>query len=167
MQVMNSNSKGLPGQALIPKVLVASVLMLIVAAGCTSAPSETPEKFVLNFIQKHIPMIDQSVADFYVKEEQAGIIDRVQMFIEKNKEKGMFESLSTASYDFSKIKVDVLDQKEEYIDDEGINFMKVSASGDYTKTSNGKTELLVEDEIIILESIKGAWKVTEKINPWK
>ncbi len=164
---MNSNAKGVSRQAVILKVLVTSVLMLIWFAGCTSAPSETPEKFVRDFIKKQIPMIDQSVADFYVKEEQAGIIERVQMFISKNKEKGVFESLSTASYDFSKIKVDILDEKEEYIDDEGIDFMKVSASGNYTKTTSGKSESLIEDEIIILESVGGTWKVTEKINPWK
>lgn len=164
---MYSNINGLPRQFLILKVLIASVLILIGAAGCTSAPSETPEKFVLDFIQKHIPLLDQSVADFYVKEEQAGVIDRVRKFIASMKEKGNFESLSTATYDFSKIKIDVLDQKEEYIDDEGVEFMKVAASGSYTKAINGQSESLNEDEIIILESVAGKWKVTEKINPWK
>lgn len=164
---MNSNVNSLSRQTLILKMLIASVLILIWAAGCTSAPSVTPEKFVLDFIQKHIPMIDLSVADFYVKEEQAGIIDRIKAYIASNKEKGIFESLSAATYDFSKINVEVLDQKEEYIDDEGVNFLKVAATGNYTKTSNGKTELLIEDEIIIMESVAGTWKVTEKINPWK
>jgi len=163
---MYSNSNGLPRQALILKMLIFSVLILI-WAGCTSAPSETPEKFVLNFLQKHIPLLDQSVADFYVKEEQAGIIDRVKNFIASTKEKGNFESLSTATYDFSKIKVDVLDQKEEYVNDEGVQFMKVAARGNYTKAINGKSESFNEDEIIILESVAGKWKVTEQINPWK
>jgi hypothetical protein len=135
--------------------------MLIIAAGCTSAPSETPEKFVLNFMQKHIPMIDISVADFYVKEEQNGIIERVKKLVSSSKES------SAATYDFSEIKVNVLDQKEEYVDDEAINFTKVAATGSYTKTVNGKSESVIEDEIIILESIAGAWKVTEEINPWK
>jgi hypothetical protein len=112
-------------------------------------------------------MIDLSVADFYVKEERAGVIDRVQQFIASNKEKGTFESLKSAIYDFSKIKVDVLGQKEEYIDDEGVQFMKVAAKGNYTKTINGKPESLIEDEIIILESVAGKWEVTEKMNPWK
>jgi hypothetical protein len=61
----------------------------------------------------------------------------------------------------------VLDQREEYVDDEAINFMKLAAKGSYTKTVDGKSESLVEDEIIILESVAGSWKVTEKINPWK
>jgi hypothetical protein len=163
---MNSNANGLYGQTLMLKMLIASVLMLIWAAGCTSAPSVTPEKFVLNFIQKHIPMIDLSVADFYVKEEQAGIIERVQASIASNKAKGIFGSLSATTYDFSKIKVDVLDQKEEYVDDEGVQFLKVAATGNYTKTANGKIESLIEDKIIIIESVAGTWKVTEKINPW-
>jgi hypothetical protein len=148
------------------KILITTVLMLILAAGCTSAPSETPEKVVLNFVQKHIPMIDLSVADFYVKAEQAGIIDRVKKFIASKKGKGDFESLSSATYDFSKIKVNVLDRKEEYIQDEEVDFIKLAASGNYTKTINGKSESLVEDEIIILESVAGQWKVTEKDNPW-
>lgn len=160
---MNSNTNGW----LVLKMLVASVLILIGAAGCTSSPSETPEKLVLTFIQKHIPMIDRSVADFYVKEERAGVIDRVQQFVASKKEKGTFESLKTALYDFSKIKIDILDQKEEYIDDEGVQFMKVAATGNYTKTINGKPESLIEDEIIILESVAGKWEVTEKMNPWE
>jgi hypothetical protein len=160
---MNSKTNGM----LILKMLAASVLILIGVAGCTSAPSETPEKLVLTFIQKHIPMIDRSVADFYVKEERAGVIDRVQQFVTSKKEKGTFESLKAALYDFSKIKIDVLDQKEEYIDDEGVQFMKLAAKGNYTKTINGKPESLIEDEIIILESVAGNWEVTEKINPWE
>ena len=154
-------------QSLLLKMLAVSVLMLIWAAGCSSAPSMTPENFVLNFIQKNVPMIDKSVADYYVKEERAGVINRVQKFIASKKEKGNFESLKTATYDFSKIKVEVLDQKEEYINDEGVNFLKVAATGNYTKTTNGKSESLTEDEIIIIESVAGKWKVTENINPWK
>ena len=154
------NAKGLSRQALMLKLFLATVMMIMLAAGCTSAPSETPEKFVLNFIQKHIPMIDISVADFYVKEEQKGIIERVKELTASSKS-------SAATYDFSKIKVNVLDQKEEYVDDEAINFMKLAAKGSYTKTVDGKSESLIEDEIIILESVAGAWKVTEKLNPWK
>ena len=159
---MNSNANGLYRQTLMLKMLIASVLMLIWAAGCSSAPSVTPEKFVLDFIQKHIPMIDLSVADFYVKEEQAGIIVRVQASIASNKAKG----ISATTYDFSKIKIDVLDQKEQYVDDEEVNFLKVAATGNYTKTANGIIESMIEDKIIIIESVAGMWKVTEEINPW-
>jgi len=59
------------------------------------------------------------------------------------------------------------DQKEEYVNDEGKDFLKVAARGNYTKTINGKSESLTEDETIIIESVRGKWKVTEKINPWK
>jgi hypothetical protein len=157
---MISYAKGLSRQAVMLKMFLATLLLLMWAASCTTAPSETPEKFVLNFIQKHIPMIDMSVADFYVKEEQKGIIERVKELTASSKK-------SAATYDFSKIKVNVLDQKEEYVDDEAKSFMKLAAKGSYTKTVDGKSESLVEDEIIILESVAGAWKVTEKINPWK
>jgi hypothetical protein len=148
-------------------MVITSVFLLVLAAGCTSAPSETPENFVLNFINKHIPMIDASVADFYVKEEQKGVMERVQNFIASSKKKGLFESHSAATYDFSQIKITVLDQKEEFVNDEGVNFLKIAANGSYTKTVNGTSESLTEDEIIIIESIAGAWKVTEKTNPWK
>lgn len=164
---MISRTKGFSRQTVILKMLIASVLIILWAAGCSSSPSESPEKFVLNFIKKHIPMIDRSAADFYVKEERAGVIDRIQAFIASSKEKGILKSRSAAKYDFSKIEVKVLDQKEEYIQDEAREFLKVAAKGSYTKTVDGKSESLIEDEIIILESVRGEWKVTEKINPWK
>ena len=163
---MYPSTDGLPKQVPTLKMLIASVLILLWVAGCNSAPSETPEKLVMDFIQKHIPLLDQSVADFYVKEEQAGVIESVKKSIASKKEARNFESLKTATYDFSKIKVKVLDQKEEYIDDEQVQFVKVAAKGSYTKSINGKDESLNEDEVIILESIGGKWKVTEKINPW-
>ncbi len=112
-------------------------------------------------------MVDISVADFYVKEEKAEVIERLKKSIAAKKEKDDFEALSTATYDFSKIKIDILDQKEEYIDDEQKDFVRVAAKGPYTKSVNGKSEELTQDEVIILESIAGHWKVTEKINPWK
>ena len=163
---MNSKVNVLPGQNLMLKMFVASVLMLILAAGCTSTPSVTPEKLAMNFIQKNIPMIDPSVADFYVKEEQSWIEDRVKANIASNKEKGLFKSLSAAKYDYSKIKVNILDQKEEYFQDEEMKFLKVGVTGNYTMTANGKTQSLAEDEVIIMQSVAGVWKVTEKIDPW-
>ena len=164
---MNSHSNVIPRHALTLSLLIATVLMLLSTIGCTSAPSMTPEKFVLNFIQKHVPMSDLSVADFYVKEEQAGIIDRIKSLKASNKKKDISESVSAATYDFSMIKVEVIDEKEKYVDDESVDFLKVSATGSYTKTTNGNSESLVEDEVIILESVAGQWKVTEEINPWK
>ncbi len=163
---MNSRSNSFFGKAQT-LTLIVSVLMILSIVGCTSAPSVTPEKLVLNFIQKHIPMIDISVADFYVKEERTGIIDRIKALKTSNAQNNISKSVSTSTYDFSKIKVEVIDKKEKYIDDEAVNFLKVAATGSYTKTTNGKSESLTEDEVIILESIAGQWKVTEKINPWK
>ena len=49
---MNSNINGLSRQTLVLRILTASVLILLWAGGCSSVPSETPEKFVLNFIKK-------------------------------------------------------------------------------------------------------------------
>jgi hypothetical protein len=126
----------------------------------------TPEKFTLNFIQKHVPMADMSVADFYVDEEQAGILDKIKAINASNKKADNSEAVSAATYDLSTIQVKVIDEKEKYVDDEAVNFVKIAATGSYTKTMNGTSESLSEDEVIILESIAGQWKVTEKINPW-
>ncbi|KPK02790.1 MAG: hypothetical protein AMK71_01070 [Nitrospira bacterium SG8_35_4] len=164
---MNSLANGFSRHALRLTLLIASMLMLLTTVGCNSAPSMTPEKFVLNFIQKHVPMMDLSVADFYVKEERPGIIERIKKLRASNRKKDTSESVSAATYDFSKIKVEVIDRKEEYINDEPVDFLKVAATGSYTKTANGKSESLVEDEVIILRSTAGQWKVTDKINPWQ
>jgi len=164
---MRLNANGLSREAFLLKLLPAFAMMLILVAGCSSAPSASYDTFILKFIQKHIPMIDKSVANFYVKEERAGVIDRVEKKVDLIKEEGSFKSHSTAKYDFSNIKVEVVDQKQEYVNDEAVDFMKVEVKGKYTKTINGKSETLSEDEIIILESVAGKWKVTEKINPWK
>ncbi len=164
---MHTHVNGFSRHALKVAMLITSMLIMLAAVGCNSAPSMAPEQFVLNFIQKQVPMMDVSVADFYVKDEQAGIIDRIRAFKASNREKGISESVSAATYDFSKIKVEVMDTKEEYIDDESVSFLKVAATGSYTKTTNGQSESLVEDEVIILESIAGKWKVTEKTNPWE
>ena len=164
---MNSHASSFSRHGLILTLLIISVLILLATVGCNSAPSMAPEKFVLNFIQKNVPMMDVSVADFYVIEEQAGIIDRIKALKTSNKNESISGSVSAATYDFSKVKIEVIDQKEEYINDEAVNFLKVAATGSYTKSTDGKSESLAEDEVIILESIAGQWKVTEKIDPWK
>ena len=164
---MNSYSHGFTRHALTLSLHITAILILLSIVGCTSAPSMTPEKFVQNFIQIHIPMIDISVADYYMKEEQAGIIGRIKAIKASNLKQDISDSVSAAMYDFSKIKVEVIGEKKEFINDEAVNFLKVAATGNYTKTSNGKSESLVEDEVIILESSAGQWKVTEKTNPWQ
>ncbi|UCH79762.1 MAG: hypothetical protein JSW20_08365 [Nitrospiraceae bacterium] len=163
---MNSYAQSSFRHALTLGMLFISAVILLTTVGCNSGPSMTPETFVQNFIQKHIPMIDLSVADFYVKEEQAGIIARIKAIKAANSKKSNVAAPSTATYDFSKIKVEIIDEKEEYINDEAVTFLKVAAIGNYTKTRNGKSETVAENEVIILESIAGEWKVTEKTNPW-
>ena len=49
----------------------AAFLLLVLSAGCSSGPSQSPEKVIKNFIGKHISMIDPSVADYYVSKEAA------------------------------------------------------------------------------------------------
>ncbi len=164
---MYSKASRMFKQNLILNLIIVSFLVLVGLTGCSSAPSLTPEKFVLSFLQKRIPLLDQSLATFYVKEEQAGIIERVKQSIATKKEMKSFTSLSAATYDLTKINVNVLDKKEKYIDDEPIVFVKLAAKGSYIQSVNGKTESLNEDEVIILEIVGSDFKVTEKIDPWK
>jgi hypothetical protein len=147
--------------------VVIGSIMLFLTAGCSSGPSQTPEKFVRNFLAKHVPMIDFAVANFYVKEEQTGIKDLVTRNIETFQEKGDLDSLKTAQYDFSNVNVKVIAQKADYVDDEEKKFVKVEAKGTYTLKIGDKSQSFTEDEIIILALEGEGWKVTEKTNPWK
>ncbi len=153
-------------KSLITNILIATVLAVGIT-GCNSGPSVTPEKFVLNFLQKRIPLLDPEVAGFYVKEEQAGVIERVNQSIETKKEKKSFASLSTATYDLANIMVNVIDKKEKYVDDEPKMFVKLAAKGSYVQSVAGKVKSINEDEIIILEIVGSNYKVTEKTDPWK
>jgi len=163
---MYSKTSCLLKKNLISNILIATFLVVGIV-GCNSGPTMTPEKFVLNFLQKRIPLLDPEVAGFYVKEEQAGIIERVKQSIETKKEKKSFDSLSAATYDLTKITINVLDKKEKFIDDEPKMFVKLAAKGSYIQSVAGNTKSIDEDEIIILEIVGSDFKVTEKIDPWK
>lgn len=143
-------------------------LMFIVSiAGCSSQPVTSPQDVIKSFIEKHISMIDLSVADFYVKEEQAGIRASVNKTIQQKKNEGTLESLKKATYDFNKLHIDVIAEKEDYINDEEVDLVEVKASGSYTLSVDGKEETVVEDKVFVLLSAGTEWKVTEKIRPWK
>jgi hypothetical protein len=153
--------------SMVCRMLFVGAILFLLTAGCSSGPAQSPEQFVMKFIQKHIPMIDQSVADFYVQNERTGIIAEVNKSVEAKRNKGILASLKDASYDFSKVDVKVLASKTDYVDDEETNYVKLQATGNYTLTMAGKSESVNENEVFVLRSVRNQWKVTDKENPWK
>jgi len=141
-------------------------MFIATISGCTSQPVNAPQDVIKSFIKKHVSMIDVSVADFYMKGERAGIIALVNKTIQQKKGEGKLESLKMAKYDFNKLNIDVIAEKEQYINDEPVNLVEVKTSGQYTLSVDGKEETVIEDEVFILERVGTEWKITETISPW-
>lgn len=152
--------------ALLQAAIIGLTVIFLVM-GCSSGSSETPESIGKSFLVKHIPLMDLSVSDYYVMEEQASVREVVQKHIDALKQNGAFDSAQSTKYDFSNITLKVIGQKSMYVNDQPHKFLEFEAGGSYTQTEGGKTRTINEDEKIILESVRGQWKVTEKNNPWK
>ena len=153
----------------LSRVIKGLCCLMFVAAisGCSSQPATPPQTVIKSFIQKHISMIDLSVADFYVNEEQAGIRALVNKTIQQKKSEGTLALLKMAKYNFGNLNLDTIAEKEDYVNDETVDLVEIKASGFYTVSIDGKEETVVEDEVFVLESVGNEWKVTEKIRPWK
>ena len=140
---------------------------VVVVTGCGgNKQAQAPESMIRDFVAKNHVMIDESLASFYVAEEQEDIQQAIARSTEEKKQSGTLASLKQASFDPSALKISVLDQKEEYVHDEAVDFLKISATGNLLiKMADGSKDVAIND-IIILEKERGNWKVTEKINPW-
>ena len=139
---------------------------LISCGGGASGPAQAPKAFIQDFIAKHQVMVDTSLVKFYIKEEQAQVAQLIDKSISNLKAKGTLESLQQATFDFSNLQLDVLGEKEEYVDDEPKTFLKVAVKGSYTMSQKDATKTIPADDIIILEMVGNNWKVTKTINPW-
>lgn len=157
-------------------VLLYSFLVLVLAGslincggGSSSAPvqAEAPKALIQDFVAKHDIMVDKSLVDFYVAEEQATVAAAVDRTIEEKTAAGELEKLQSATFDFSNLKIAVVGEKEAYIHDEPTRVMKVSVSGSYSMTHENNTATIAADKTIILEMVNNQWKVTEKVNPWR
>jgi hypothetical protein len=71
-----------------------------------------------------------------------------------------------AYFDFSSLKINLVDQKVEYVDDEPKDFLKVATSGSIIMKTEEDSKNIPIDEVIILEKEGKSWKVTETIHPW-
>lgn len=149
------------------KAVIAGVLLLFIAAGCSSGPAQAPEQFVKGLIAKHLSMIDVSIVDFYVKEERPSIKELIRNSIQKKKDAGVFDFYKNASYDLSQVNVTVLAKKTDYVNDEEANYVRLRAKGNYTISQGDQSQSLNEDEIFVLRSVGNKWRLTKKDNPWK
>jgi hypothetical protein len=148
-------------------MLVSLLFLLGIMNSCGARKqAQAPETLIKDYIAKHETMVDLSLADLYIKKEQKSITEKINLEIEKRKQAGTFEKMQQASFDFSNLKINLLDQKEEYVDDEPKDFLKVTVSGNITMKTEENSKDIPVDEIIILEKEGKYWKVTETINPW-
>ena len=134
--------------------------------GGSSGPAQAPKAFIQDFIAKHETMVDASLVELYIEEEQAQVAQLIDKSISTLKAQGTLESIQQATFDFANLQLQVLAEKEEYIDDEPKTFLKVAVKGSYIMNQKDTSKTIPADDVIILEMIGKNWKVTETINPW-
>jgi hypothetical protein len=136
------------------------------SCGLAGKQAEAPEALIKDYIAKHETMVDLSLANLYVEKEQKSITEKINLEIEKRKHANTLQKTQHASFDFSRLEINLVDQKEEYVDDEPKDFLKVAASGSIVMKTEENSRNMPIDEVIILEKEGKSWKVTETINPW-
>jgi hypothetical protein len=149
-------------------IVLASLLLITSIMNCCGMEKETqaPEALIRDYISKHETMVDLSLADLYIENEQESVTEKINIEIEKRKETGTLQKLRQASFDFSSLKINLMDQRDEYVNDEPKEFLKVAASGNVTMKTGEDSKNISVDQIIVLEKEGKSWKVTETINPW-
>lgn len=146
--------------------LVGSIVNCGGGSSTGPAQAQAPAAMIKDFIAKHGTMVDTSLVDFYVANEQQSVALAVNKTIDEKKAAGELQQLQDATFDFSNLKIEVVGEKEAYINDEPKKVIQVSVSGSYImKQGSGNTTIPAHDTII-LELVNNSWKVTEKIHPW-
>ncbi len=146
--------------------LVGSIINC--GGGSSSGPSQVqaPEILIQDFIAKHETMVDKSLVDFYVADEQPSVAAAVDKTIDEKQAAGELEKLQQTTFDFSNLQIAVVGEKEEYINDQPTQLIKVSVSGSYIMKQEAGDKTIAANDTIILEKVNKNWKVTERINPW-
>jgi hypothetical protein len=149
-------------------IIVIGLLSLTGIMNCGGARKQTqaPEALIKDYIAKHETMVDLSLANLYIEKEQKSITGKINLEIEKRKNTGTLQKMQHASFDFSSLQISLLDNKEEYVNDEPKDFLKVAAIGSVVMKTEENSKIIPIDEVIILEKEGKSWKVTETINPW-
>lgn len=146
---------------------LAVLLLTAVAGGCGKTASITvPDGVIKDYIAKHETMVDTSLASLYIQKEQDAVAEKVNSTIAARKTDGTLESLQSASFDFSGLELELLGEKEDYVNDEIKSFLKVAVKGHYTVNVQESARNITVDETVILEKENETWKITETINPW-
>jgi len=144
---------------------IAILLLGFVACG-GSKQAQTPADLIRDYVAKHTNMVDKSLADLYVEEEQNDVLHEIEKSIAASKKDGTYENLARASFDFSEMLIETVGTKDAYVNDEVKDFLKVATKGSVTMTVSDTTQKIPADAVLILEKEGSAWKITEKINPW-
>ena len=136
--------------------------------GSSSGPvqAQAPKALIQDYVAKHGTMVDASLADFYVTDEQPSVAAAIKRTIDEKKATGELENLQQATFDFSNLQIAVVGEKEDYVDDQPTKLFKVSVSGSYLLKQESSTKTIQADETIIFAMVGNTWKVTEKLNPW-
>ena len=147
---------------------VVCTLGMAIITGCSSnsVSLDIPKDFIMDYIAKHETLTDKSLVYYYAKEDQAAIARQIDTACRINRARGTLEILEKASFDFSELQIQVLDKKEEYMNDEPVVFLKVAIKGCYTMQLPEEMREIKANDVIILQMARNEWKVTTKNNPW-
>ena len=156
---------------IIKRKIFPAAAWVIVLAGITACGSnittvDLPKDFIKDFIAKHETMVDRTLVYYYVKSDQKEVAKQVDMACRINESKGRLGILENAAFDFSGIRIELIDQKEEYVHDEPVVFVKVAVKGSYQMRIEDETRKIEADDIIVLQMAHNEWKVTNTGNPW-
>jgi len=144
------------------------LLGLVYITGCGSSISnvEIPINFIQEFIAKHETMVDKSLVYYYTKEDQSMIAEQIELACRINRSKGVLENMEHASFDFSGLHIELVDKKEEYLNDEPVLFVKVAVRGQFTIELPEESKTIETDDVLVLRMARNESKVAQLNNPW-
>ena len=142
--------------------------IMINCGGSSSTPAQVqaPKALIQDYIAKHGTMVDSSLASFYLNDEQPKVAADIKRTISEKTATGELEKLQHATFDFTNLQIKVVGQKEDYVDDQPTQLIKVSVSGSYIMKQAADSTTISANETVILAKVNKNWKVTEKVNPW-
>ena len=153
-------------RSLISITISLFFLVGLTNCGMGNKANDLPTEFIQDFLAKHETMTDLSLVYYYVKAERRTIAERVNTTVRIKKAQGTLESFQQATFDFSGLELELVDKKEEYINDEPVVFLKVAVKGDLGINLPTEKKTVTCDDIIVIEMVRNEWKVTETNNPW-
>lgn len=136
--------------------------------GCSSnvTSEDLPKDFIKAFMAKHETMVDKSLVYYYTKEDQPAVSEQIELACRINKSKGKLKILEKATFDFSGLRMELVEKKEDYVNDEPVVFLKVAVKGNYRMHLPEETRMIDADQVIILQMAHNEWKVSASNNPW-